>query len=232
MTLLIIVVLAILALGLILAYLPTFDYKYKKEIFVVCGAFIMGINFIKILPFGILKIGEQAGLYLLLGFFIQLLFEKMSEGVEHGHIHHHHSAPPTFGFQIILGLSLHSILEALPLAQLLQEEPEVFHKYLLGILVHHLPATLALVSILRLSGFSMKLVWAGILFFSLSTPLGFWIGKSFSINYVGELLCIASGSLMHISTTVIFETEGKKNHHFEWKKIFLIGIGIALAFVI
>jgi len=82
MTLLIIVVLAILALGLILAYLPTFDYKYKKEIFVVCGAFIMGINFIKILPFGILKIGEQAGLYLLLGFFIQLLFEKMSEGVE------------------------------------------------------------------------------------------------------------------------------------------------------
>ena len=54
-------------------------------------------------------------MWVLVGFFIQLLLEQLSGGVEHGHIHAPHNATGKFAISVMLGLCVHAFLEGIPL---------------------------------------------------------------------------------------------------------------------
>ena len=56
------------------------------------GAYLLGITAIHLMPGVFHELEARAGLWLLAGFFIQLLLEVLSQGVEHGHIHAHQRA--------------------------------------------------------------------------------------------------------------------------------------------
>src|SRR5687768_11372633 len=63
------------------------------------GSFLLSITFLHLLPETFEELGSEAGFYLLVGFFIQLLIQRFTHGIEHGHVHldhhgHHISLTP------------------------------------------------------------------------------------------------------------------------------------------
>lgn len=206
------------------------------------GAYLLGISILDLMPGIFAHAGPRMGYWLLGGFFIQLLLDNLSQGVEHGHVHRKSGAQMGFAIQIMLGLCLHALLEGLPLGNY-----EAFHErhhpsestanYLLfGIILHKTPAAFALVALLIRSGFSRPVIYSCLLIFSIMSPLGSWIGGFFSANHewVDQVMALVVGSFLHIATTILFEADRQNTHRITTIKLLLIvaGFGIAILTVI
>lgn len=84
--------------------------KNLKLILSFSGAFLFAISVLHLIPEIYLSGTPNVGIYILIGFFAQILLEFFTEGIEHGHIHvhkhgHHHNA---FPYAMMIGLSIHS----------------------------------------------------------------------------------------------------------------------------
>lgn len=203
------------------------------------GAYILGIAAIHLLP-GIYGHGASyTGLWLLLGFFIQILLEQLSRGIEHGHVHAHQGGSASFGIQILLGLCLHSFIEGLPLsayphfheAELAAGGSPGANHLLYGIVLHKAPAAFALVIVLLESGYRRWVVAGSLILFAAMSPLGAFIGQQFVVDQqkLDILLAIVVGSFLHISTTILFESDDTPHHLISWWKLLVIISGFALA---
>lgn len=202
------------------------------------GAYILGIAATHLLP-GIYSHGTPlVGMWLLLGFFIQILLEQLSRGIEHGHVHAHHGNRLSFGIQILVGLCLHSFLEGMPLsayphlhdAGLPADDGAVNH-LLYGIVLHKAPAAFALVIVLLESGYRRWVVAGSVVLFAAMSPLGALLGEHLLVTgkALNTLLAIVVGSFLHISTTILFETDDTHHHLIAWWKLLVIILGFALA---
>lgn len=240
MTLNIIVLfLAAFIAGLSSFVFPKIRGKMYKLILVFAGAYLFSITIIHILPELYHHAGDPTiiGLYVLGGFFLQQVLEYFSTGAEHGHIHvnsakHTHSR--TSVFPIIIALSLHAFLEGTLLAH-----PSTIHDdhdaqaLLLGIVLHKAPAAFALMTIVLCYLNSKK--WALVLLtlFSLASPAGVLAGHyivnadNVSANFFTILFGVVSGNFLHISTTIVFETN--KDHDFNARKLGTAMLGALVA---
>lgn len=205
------------------------------------GGFLLSISFIHFLP-ELYDAGHlQIGLFVLLGFLIQLVLEFFSGGIEHGHIHVHKDKK--IPYSILIALGVHSFVEGIPLGHQLnggilatQHHGHNHEDYslFLGIVLHQIPVAIALMTLLLSSGIKKSLAWILLIGFVLTTPIGTLLGY-FGGNLLPALnfdllLAIVVGMLLHISTTIIFETS--ENHKFNFVKLITIILGCALAFLI
>ena len=187
---------------------------------------------------------KTIGLFILVGFFIQIVLEYFSAGIEHGHTHaHSHSCEKHLPLGMIAGLYLHSLLEGLPIYQsgiidahsdtvLSTQQSLVF-----GITIHNIPIAIAFVTLL-LEHKTSKLKTAALLLgFALMAPLGCLI--SFILNSVGVQnydgflklsFAVVIGIFLHISTAIMFETG--ENHRYNLAKIMSMIAGVFLAALI
>lgn len=201
------------------------------------GAYILGITVLHILPGVYAAINSSTSMWILGGFFIQLLLEQLSQGVEHGHIHAHKNADRIFAFQILLGLCLHAFLEGVPLSnyQILEhnhgEYESEFNHLLFGIVLHKAPAAFALTVLLLKSGMKTAFTVGCILFFSTMSPLGAFLSAQLAPGTVilQNALALVAGSFLHISTTILFESDNSNHHHISWLKMGVIVLGLAAA---
>ncbi len=224
--------------GLIVATLK----KTKSDLIIklmlaFSGGFLLSIAFIHFIPELYHHASINVGVFILIGFLIQLLLEFFSGGIEHGHIHIHKLAKIPFG--LVLALSIHSLLEGIPLgSQLAGHEIATNHHHandnslLFGILFHRLPVAIALMTLLLGSGISSAKAWIVLSFFAITTSVGLFFGY-FSNNVFADfnfdiILAIVVGMLLHISTTIIFETN--ENHKVNLVKFLTILFGSGLAF--
>lgn len=202
------------------------------------GAYILGITALHLMPTVFLEKDEHIGLWILLGFFIQLLLEQLSWGVEHGHVHGHHHENRSFAYQVMLGLSLHAFIEGMPLSNY-AEFHELFHGHehgsnhlLLAIILHKAPAAFALVVVLITAHCSLRLVITCLIVFASMSPLGAFLASQLALDpgTVARLVAIVIGSFLHISTTILFEADDTHQHQISWKKLAVIlgGLGISL----
>jgi len=200
------------------------------------GAYILGIAALHLLP--AIFTGGQAntGLWLLLGFFIQILLEQLSWGVEHGHVHAHPQATPGFGIQILAGLCLHAFIEGMPLSTYPQvhahaESPALVNHLLFGIILHKVPAAFALVILLLQSGFSRPFILGSLLFFASMSPLGAWLAERFIADpaTLNNIMAFVTGSFLHISTTILFEADSTHQHLISWRKLLTIIAGFIMS---
>lgn len=216
------------------------------------GAYLLGLCLSHLLP-GIF--GSELwrpGLWIIGGFFIQILLEFLSKGVEHGHYHgpddghdhhghdhghdHSHSHGVLEGqsklpWAIMGGICLHAFFEGMPFGADGHQ-----HSLLWGIVIHKVPVAFVLAGMFLSSGFSTKKAMLLLLIFAAMSPLG-------TLAYVGitatglvddlELMAHAAnallvGILLHVSTTILFEASD--GHRFNRAKFITIVIGITLAF--
>lgn len=197
------------------------------------GAYILSIAALHLLP-GIFADGESnIGLWLLLGFFIQIVLEQFSLGVEHGHVHAHAHARAGYGIQILIGLCLHSFIEGMPLSGYLHlhEQGGEINHLLYGIILHKAPAAFALGILLVQSDYRRRFVIVSLVIFSLMSPLGAFIGEQFIVSPLAlqRIMALVVGSFLHISTTILFEAEGARRHQISWRKLLAMAAGLFVA---
>ncbi|MBY0542949.1 MAG: ZIP family metal transporter [Sphingobacteriaceae bacterium] len=200
-----------------------------KLILSFSGAYLFAITVLHLIPDAYSGIDKaEIGIFILIGFLLQIFLEQFSEGVEHGHIHKHHDSH-VFPLGIMISLCLHGFLEGMPLAK------DQNNELIFGISLHHIPAAFALASILVQNKFKAKSVTFYISIFAIMAPLGYYFSISLSnggINgmepYFNKVMGIVIGIFLHISTTILFESSS--DHKINLRKMLavLTGIGIAL----
>ncbi len=198
------------------------------------GAFLFAISIIHLIP-EVYGSEPGIGLYVLAGFFIQVIIEFFSEGIEHGHVHKHRAGDKAFPVAMMLGLSFHSFLEAMPLSG---DFGHHHHDTLLsGIILHHIPVAFALTGMLAAAGLGRGAVLAYLLLFAAMAPLGALTGALLGHSldsgaevYFNRLMGIVIGIFLHISTTILFESNN--THRFNLYKLVVILAGAAFAVVL
>jgi zinc transporter ZupT len=186
---------------------------------------------------------KSIGLFILVGFFIQILLEYFSAGIEHGHTHaHSDSCGKHLPFGMIAGLYLHSLLEGLPIyhSGIIQSTDTVFsiqQSLVFGICIHNIPIAIAFVTLLLEHKTSKLKTFLLLIGFALMAPLGCLISyilNSIGVqNYDGFLklsFAVVIGIFLHISTAIMFETG--ENHRYNLAKIMSMVAGVFLAALI
>ncbi len=202
------------------------------------GGFLLSLAFIHFIPELYQNSSLNIGIYILIGFLVQLLLEFFSGGIEHGHVHAVHGAKVPIA--LVIALSVHAFLEGIPLGtQMAGAELATTHMHdganglLMGIVLHHIPVAIALTTVLYASKISKRKVWIVLGIFALTTPVGMLLGWNsvgvFQMDF-DIILAAVVGMFLHISTTIIFETT--ENHRFNFIKLLAIFGGAGLAFLI
>ena len=207
------------------------------------GAFLLGLCFLHLLPEAFVM-NPTAGHWVIAGFLLQIGLEYLSKGMEHGHVH-----GSRFGLLAFLSLCLHALIEAMPFgldtAQLAHDHTHDHahaghhhHHFgegqlalLAGIALHKLPVALALVTILKATVTKTSLRWVWILFFAATPVFGMLIAGSLPQvpSVFGALNGVLVGILLHISTTILFETAD--GHDFNARKLLTILGGLLLSWI-
>ncbi|KQS37117.1 ZIP family metal transporter [Pedobacter sp. Leaf194] len=203
--------------------------KLLKLILSFSGAYLFAITVLHLIPDAYSGPDKgQIGIFILIGFLLQIFLEQFSEGVEHGHIHKHHDGH-VFPFGIMISLCLHAFLEGMPLAK------DQHNELIFGISLHHIPAAFALASILMQNHFKKGSIILYLLIFAVMAPLGFYVSVGLSNGTIGgidayfnKIMGIVIGIFLHISTTILFESSA--DHKINTRKMIavLLGIGVAL----
>lgn len=221
-----------------------FQKNYKKNLKLILsfsGAFLLGITVLHLLPEAMNGASHTVGYWVLGGFFAQLILEQLSQGVEHGHIHGKEHARGGFAVQLMLGLCLHAFIEGMPLSHYAHfhevlnpvNSPSKGGHLLVGIALHHAPAAFALTALLLHSGFKKQWVFICLAVFALMPPLGAFSASfiHLSLEEMKWLVAFVIGSFLHVSTTILFETDSPGKHAISPQTLaaILLGLGIALS---
>lgn len=217
--------------------------KDVKVLLAFSGAYLLGLSLMHLLPEIYGQLGRQGGVFIIIGFLVQMIMDYFSRGAEHGHIHIDKGKPISFPFGIFLSLFLHSVFEGLPLggAGFDHHHHGGDHIHteglLLGIAIHKVPEALTLAAILYHVFEKKTKVMLYILIYSIATPIGIFLGSIFQNNATRDsleiysiLLALAVGIFLHVSTTIIFEAD--EAHRLSWPKVAAILLGLSLVFLI
>jgi len=186
------------------------------------GAFLLAITIFEFLPEVYAQGGKEIGVYIILGLLMQILLEFGSKGAEHGHVHQ--EAKRSFPLLLFVSLSLHAFVEGFPVAG--------NTSLLYGVVIHKIPIAIILSSFLLRAEMPRGYIALFLIGFALMTPLG-----AFAKAYVEPLQtyntyvdAFAVGILLHVATTILFESS--KNHQFNASKFISILVGIGLAYLL
>ncbi len=202
--------------------------KALKLILSFSGAYLFAISVLHLIPEIYSEGTNQAGVFILVGFFLQILLEYVSEGIEHGHIHiHHHDK--AFPLTMMMGLCIHSFIEGMPLVTT-HINTTTQHQLLVGIIMHNIPIAIALMSMLIQSEISKVQSVIMLLIFASMAPFGALTSSIIGENLVQSMpqfynavMGIVVGIFLHISTTILFENSD--NHRFNLIKFITIILG-------
>lgn len=225
--------------GLSVFLVKGIDMQKFKIVLAFSGSYLFSITVIHILPEAIHESHDitLTGIFVLIGFFVQLILEYFTEGVEHGHIHlHDHDKDSAIPYSMFFGLCLHAFLEGM-----LLYHPSSFHEgeevgnLLFGLILHKIPEAFALMSILILGMKKQKTGFILLVLFSLASPVGLLIStfffnlKSIPEEYFSYVFALIAGNFLYISTTIFFETS--PNHKFKANRLLVSIIGAVSAIV-
>ncbi|MDA7794433.1 ZIP family metal transporter [Flavobacteriales bacterium] len=209
-------------------YFKNISNKTTKLLISFSGAYLFSITVLHLMPETFTNENNHIiGLFVLIGFFIQIILEHFSQGVEHGHTHIHGSIP----MSIMIGLCIHSFIEGMPLGTPHHNHihDHTHDSLLSAIAFHKIPVSIVLTHMLMQSQMSKTKVYLFILFFAFTTPLGSFVSQYISniSFYHREIMAVVIGIFLHISTTILFESS--EGHHFNSQKVLAIILGTSFA---
>jgi len=197
------------------------------------GTYLLGITVLHLMPAIFSAPGHAVGFFVLIGFLLQLFLEQLSGGVEHGHIHASKNATSKLPISVMIGLCAHAFLEGIPLSNYgAITETGLEHNHLLyGIILHKAPAAFALVLLLLTGEFKKSTVLACLVLFAVMSPMGAFLSEVITLNKQTQLkvMAVVVGSFLHISTTIVFETDNSHQHKIPFKRVSAILVGIGFA---
>lgn len=210
------------AIGYIIALmLKTRELKQMSIILAFSGAFLLSITVFELLPQVFEQPTKNIGIFIMAGILLQIFLEFFSKGAEHGHVHLH-SETKSFPWLLFLSLSIHALLEGFPISH--------NNDLLWGIMVHKVPVAIILSFFFIKANYSKRVTISFLFLFALMTPLGNLLATStaFAQEHETQIAAVVIGILLHVSTTILFESS--KDHKFNLVKLLTIIGGIALAY--
>ncbi|MBC8173213.1 MAG: ZIP family metal transporter, partial [Chitinophagales bacterium] len=158
------------------------------------GAYLLGVVVLHLLP-GVFESAPDSlhevhqhfygsSVFILVGFFVQLLLVQFTRGIEHGHLHLHEHVSKGYVTGVLFGLSVHALLEGIPLAAA-EISPDQRDSLYWGIFIHKIPETFALATILFFSEKRIIVPVVLIVLFSFMTPAGSFLGNYLSTEQTG-----------------------------------------------
>jgi zinc transporter ZupT len=231
--------LSTIALGAVSVFaLRLHEPRYIKLLNTFTGAYLLCLTLLHLLPelyhtheghdLGHATSAFMLGVLMLAGFYTQVALDVISMGVEHGHSHHVHGRVP---YGIIIGLSLHALIEAMALGSPDSHYDPSSRKMLLwSIVLHNFPVSIALLGTLLHSGMQSRACFGLLAVFAAMAPLGMFLSANTHLaEYSRELMAVVIGIFMHIATTILFESSDI--HRFQVAKLVAIVIGTSLGFL-
>lgn len=192
------------------------------------GAFLISITILNLIPEVYGHMGNRAGYFVLGGFFLQIITDYFSKGIEHGHLHFH-EFKHGFPISVFLALSMHAFMEGLGLGgEAFSKESQTNLVYAIGL--HEMPAAFALAVVLKSvtkRKSSANYIWVAL--YSFMVPMGILVGNYFKSyeDTLHAVMAIVIGVFLHISTTILFENN--ESHTYGKYKLLAIAMGLALA---
>ncbi len=187
------------------------------------GAFLLSVTLFELLPEVFENPSKELGLLIMSGILLQIVLDFFSKGAEHGHVH---LPAETFQFpwMLFISLSIHSLIEGVPAAS--------NDSMLVGIMVHKVPIALILTLFFIRARLGTARILIFLLLFAAMTPLGSFISSELEVinTYKTQINALAIGVLLHVSTTILFESS--RDHKFNLAKLTAIVIGIVVAYFV
>ncbi len=213
------------------------------------GAYLIGLIFLHLVPEAY-DHSPQVGWYVLLGFIIQVVLEWMSKGIEHGHVHLPKSKNATMPWGIYFSLCLHALIESMPLTESHGHDHaghqhhhvhatdlwagEMNTQLLMGLGLHKFPVALVLMGMLAALNLPRWRRWGLLVGFGLMPLFGMGVyealvhsGTAWSEHVPVVASGLLIGILIHIATTILFETGD--GHRFNQAKMAAVVLGLGLA---
>ena len=159
--------------GISVFFIPNIQNRNFRNILAFSGAYLFSMTVIHILPELFKESANPgvAGIFVLVGFYFQVLLNYFSKGIEHGHVHHHgHTQGYTEAVMLFVSLWIHSFLEGGLLVH-----PHVNHaesdtrNLLFGLSLHKIPEAIALIAVLLFQLKNKIWVFVLLIIYSLST---------------------------------------------------------------
>ena len=194
------------------------DLRSIKLLLAFSGAFLLGTTITSLIPSIFTYGNEDISYWILAGIIIQIMLEQLSKGAEHGHIHTSEKRIP---LTLVTGLYLHALIEGFPIHR---------HNDLLwAIIIHKLPIAMLLTLAIWQTKFKFSKKVIILIGFAIMTPLGSYLNFYTPIlqPYSLHITALVVGVLLHISTTILFESS--ENHNFNISKLLVIVIGLGLS---
>lgn len=212
--------------GFLIVYLfkPN-NQQNLKLLLAFSGAFLLSTTVFNLIP----EVfedhqGKEIGIWIMSGILLQKVLEYFSKGAEHGHFHIKESNKKV-PFLILISLSIHAILEGFPI-----------HRHadnvLVGIIVHKIPVAMILTTFLIRSKLKRSTIIILLSSFSIMTPIGTLLASNFKTLEVfhHEINALVIGIFLHVSTTILFESN--TNHKFNISKLIVILAATTIAYFI
>lgn len=214
--------------AVIIGFLVAFTLKRSKNtsiklLLAFSGAYLLSLTIFEFFPEVYASTDKMVGLFVMMGILLQIVLEFLSKGAEHGHIHAFDNSK-NFPTVLFISLSIHSLLEGFPL--------NTHDSLLYGVVVHKIPIAIILSTFLLKADFSKLRIATFLILFALMTPLGSWLQDN--VPYLNQFAvyinAVVIGIFLHVSTTILFETDN--NHKFNATKLVAIILGIAIAYIL
>ena len=212
-------------IGALIAYIfKSNGQKKLKLLLAFSGAFLLAITIFNLLP----EVFEdhhakEIGVWIMIGILFQKILEYFSKGAEHGHIHINRRTTQIPKL-LFISLGIHAFLEGFP----------VHHTegILIGIIIHKIPVAMILTTFLFNTEIKKIVIVLFLILFALMTPLGTFISENFEIvqNFYKEITALVIGIFLHVSTTILFESN--EGHKFNITKLMVILTATALAYFV
>ncbi|MFC7445383.1 ZIP family metal transporter [Mesoflavibacter profundi] len=213
----------VLGVVLVLIFKPNKSSNLKL-LLAFSGAFLLSVTVFNFLPEVYHHNHDKPiGIFIMAGILLQIILEFFSKGAEHGHVHLDKNSIK-FPWLLFVSLSIHSILEGIPI--------HAHDQLLYGIIIHKLPIAIILSTFFISSKIGLKKMVLFLGLFALMTPLGTYLSENFTFftTYFYEISAIVIGIFLHISTTILFESN--EGHKFNIVKLSTIVLAVIIAYFI
>ncbi len=218
------------ALGVAGAFLFSAEGRGIRHFTAFSGGFLLSISFLELIPESFVQMGTQAGFWILAGFFLQIVLDFFSKGLEHGHVHLYDYEHGRVPYLLIAGLFLHALFEGIPLVETphpVDPAGEQPHSLVWGIIAHKIPVALILFQFLRINRIRPLTIAILMTLFALMTPIGAHLAAFIEPlgSVLPEIRALVLGIFLHIATTILYESA--ESHRFNAVKLLSVGTGLA-----
>lgn len=200
------------------------------------GSFLLSITITHLLPEVFHEHQHWLSAVVLAGFFVQIIFDVFSGGVDHGHVeiaqHHHHSHTSKQSLSlwaVLPAVYLHGLVEGIPLYYI----PSYEHPLVLAIAFHSVPVVAVFANVLRGKGISLYQRLVLVAFFALMPIIGMLLGGILSQSngtFWGLLFpALAAGIFLNMATTILLESGHE--HQYKWRRLLFILAGLLLGLI-